>query len=99
MVDKKEISHIAQLARIELDEKHISKIQKDMEGILDYVEKLKEVDVSEVLATSHSIEMKNVLRTDEVILSDPDTNDLIKQDFVSENGDYVKVKSVFGDGN
>lgn len=99
MVNKKEINHIAELARIELDKKHEEKIQKDMDSILDYVEKLKEVDISDVDAITHSIVMKNVTREDQVILADPDTKNLIKEGFVSENGNFVKVKSVFGDGN
>jgi aspartyl/glutamyl-tRNA(Asn/Gln) amidotransferase C subunit len=95
MVNKKEINHIAELARIELDKKHEEKIQKDMDSILDYVEKLKEVDISDVDAITHSIVMKNVTREDQVILADPDTKNLIKEGFVSENGNFVKVKSVF----
>lgn len=99
MIDKKELNHIAQLARIELDKKHEEKIQNDIGLILDYAEKLKEVDISKVEATTHSVVVKNITREDQVVLADPITKEIIKEDFVAENGDYVKVKSVFGDGN
>jgi len=44
MISKEEVLHISKLARIKLDEKDLQKMQKDLSLILDYVEKLKNVD-------------------------------------------------------
>jgi len=64
MISKEEVKHIAKLARLGLTEKEIAKYQRELSSILDYVEKLKEVDVSRVEPTSHSIAMENVMRDD-----------------------------------
>ena len=66
MISKEEVEHIAKLARLGLTEKEIGKFQKELSLILDYVEKLKEVDVSKVEPTSHPLKVENVMRKDEV---------------------------------
>ena len=48
MITKKEIQHIAKLARLGLTEKEIEKFQGEFSRILDYIEKLKEVDTTKV---------------------------------------------------
>lgn len=42
-ITKKEVEHIAKLARLELTEKEIEKMQKDLSEILDYFNLLKKV--------------------------------------------------------
>ncbi len=66
MISKEEVKHIAKLARLGLTGKEIEKFQKELSSILDYVEKLKEVDVSRVEPTSHPLKKENVMRKDEV---------------------------------
>ena len=65
-IKKEEVQHIAKLARLGLTEKEIEKHQKEFSKILDYIEKLKEVDVSKVEPTSHTSRKENVMRKDEV---------------------------------
>jgi len=65
MISKEEVKHIAKLARLGLTQKEIEKMQKELSSILDYIEKLKEVDVSNVEPMSHSVEVKNIMRKDE----------------------------------
>lgn len=60
------LDKIAHLARLEFDEKDAEKMMKDMTDIVDWVEKLKEVDtegVEPLTTMSHEI---NALRDDEV---------------------------------
>jgi len=65
MISKEEVKHIAKLARLGLTEKEIRKFQEGLSSILDYIEKLKEVDISKVEPTSHSIKVENIMRGDE----------------------------------
>ena len=67
MISKKEVQHIAKLARLGLTEKEIVKFQKELSPILDYMEKLKKVDMAKVEATSHPLAVENVMREDEVL--------------------------------
>ena len=65
MIPKKEVQHIAKLARLGLTQNEVEKFQKELSSILDYIEKLKEVDVSTIELTSHLIKVENVVRKDE----------------------------------
>ena len=64
MISKEDVKRVAKLARIGITKKEEEKFAKDLSSILDYIEKLKEVDVSKVKPTAHSIEMENVMRSD-----------------------------------
>lgn len=96
MINKEEVKHIAKLARLGLTNKEIGRFQKELSKILDYIEKLKEVDISKVKATSHSIEMENIMRSDESQKSK--TKNQIPKKLMelapeTKNG-YLKVKKV-----
>jgi len=64
MIIKEEVQHIAKLARLGLKEREIQKFQKELSKILDYIEKLKEVDISKVKPNIHSLPLKNIMRED-----------------------------------
>jgi len=90
MISKKEVQHIAKLARLGITEKEEEKFQKELSSILDYIEKLKKVDVSKTEPTSHPLFIKNVTRKDEV---DSKKEELLGSAPVTERG-YIKVKSI-----
>ncbi len=98
MISKEEVKHIAKLARLGLTEKEIGKYQKELSSILDYIEKLKEVDISKIEPTSHSIRIENVLRDDEIRKPAPYRTEgsgagLMDLAPETKNG-YLKVKSI-----
>jgi aspartyl-tRNA(Asn)/glutamyl-tRNA(Gln) amidotransferase subunit C len=65
-IDRSLLDKMAHLARLEFDEKDAAKMIHDMTGIINWVEKLNEVDtegVEPLTTMSHEI---NVLREDEV---------------------------------
>ena|SRR3989304_2620349 len=93
MLSKEEVQHIAKLARLGLTEQEIEKFQKDLSAILNYIEKLKEVDVAGVLPASHAVKIENVQRKDEVRTKTPGEKLL---DLAPDKKDgFLKVKSVF----
>lgn len=63
------IQYVAQLARISLTLEEQSQMGAQLGGILGYVEKLNEVDVSQVEPTAHAFPLVNVFRADEVGVS------------------------------
>jgi len=65
MITKKELRRIAKLARLSITKDEEERFTKELSSILNYVEKLKEVDVSGVEPTSHPFEVENVMRSDE----------------------------------
>lgn len=93
MISRQEVQRIAKLARLGLAEKEVEKYQKELSSILDYIEKLKEVDISGVEPTSHSILLENVIRKDENQKPEVKSQKLIKLAPQTKSG-YLKVKSI-----
>ena len=60
-----DVRYTAQLARLNLSEAEIAKFQSQLSQILEYIDKLKEVDVSHVEPTAHTYPLYNVFRADE----------------------------------
>jgi aspartyl-tRNA(Asn)/glutamyl-tRNA(Gln) amidotransferase subunit C len=60
-----DVRYTAQLARLHLSEEEVAKFQIQLSQVLEFVEKLEQVDVSSVEPTAHANEVFNVLRADE----------------------------------
>lgn len=98
MINKKQVKHIAELARLSLTEKEISKFQKELSSILDFAEKLKQVDISQVRADFHSIpeiNFKKGMRKDEPKKQDVETIKKLIKSAPKTKDNYIKVKPVF----
>ena len=65
-ISKKEVEHVAQLARLTLTEEELEKMTGQLDNILSYVAKLDELDTSQVVATSHVFSVNNAFREDKV---------------------------------
>ncbi|NQU41110.1 MAG: Asp-tRNA(Asn)/Glu-tRNA(Gln) amidotransferase subunit GatC [Lentisphaerae bacterium] len=59
-------AYVAHLARIYLSAEEVAEFQPQLEQVVGYVEKLKELDVSGIAPTSHTQMLSNVLREDGV---------------------------------
>jgi len=94
MISKDEVKHIAKLARLSLTEKEVEKFQKELSSILNYVEELKEVNVSDIAATSYPFEAKNVVRRDEENKKQITNNKKLLDLAPEKEKDYLKVKSI-----
>ena len=92
MISNQEVKHIAKLARLSLTAKEIEKMRKELSSILDYIEQLKEVDVSGVEPTTHSVLLENIMRQDKSE-TDKEPKRLIEAAPETEKG-FVKVKSI-----
>ncbi|MCC6545349.1 MAG: Asp-tRNA(Asn)/Glu-tRNA(Gln) amidotransferase subunit GatC [Nitrospirae bacterium] len=68
-ITRKEVEHVAKLARLALRDEEIDTLTGQLSNILTYVEKLNELDTKNIDPTSHVLPIKNVLREDEVKIS------------------------------
>ena len=59
-----DIPHIANLARIELTDDETARFDSQLNQILEYVEKLKELDVSDIEPTAHAYPVFDIVRED-----------------------------------
>lgn len=66
-ISREEVRHVATLARLELAENEELRMTEQLNQILTYMDKLNELDTSNVLPTTHAIQLQNVFRRDEVL--------------------------------
>lgn len=91
IISKKQVKHIAKLAKIKLSKEEIKKYQKELGDIISYFEKLNEVDTKGVEIMGQSTGLKNKIRKD-------DAKEFLSQENALKNapkkeGSYFKTLS------
>jgi aspartyl-tRNA(Asn)/glutamyl-tRNA(Gln) amidotransferase subunit C len=92
-ITRKEVEHVANLARLQLTEEEAERYTKDLNAILGFAAKLNELDTSNVQPTSHATDVKNVMREDVNRPSLP-VEEVLKNAPDHEEGQF-KVPAVF----
>jgi aspartyl-tRNA(Asn)/glutamyl-tRNA(Gln) amidotransferase subunit C len=87
------LKYVAHLARIALTPEEEKKLASQLGGILGYIEKLKELDVSGVEPTAHAVPLTNVTRADEKGES-LSQDDALKNAPAKANGLFIVPKIV-----
>ncbi len=65
-ISKQEVENVARLARLELSSDEVERMTKKLDSILGYVAKLDELDTTGVAVTTHTQNINNAFRDDEV---------------------------------
>ena len=93
-VTRKDVEHIAELARLKFSGEELENFTEQLNEILSYIEKLNELDTENVNPLSHPVEGENVFRKDvvkpsvkreEALKNAPDSDD-----------EFFKVPKVIG---
>ena len=63
-VDKKLLEHVAELARLKLNEEEIKKFLPQLKEILEFFSQLKDIDTDNVKPSFQPVELKNAMRED-----------------------------------
>jgi aspartyl-tRNA(Asn)/glutamyl-tRNA(Gln) amidotransferase subunit C len=61
-----EVRHVAKLARLELDESEMLSLQGELNALLGHFADIQNINVSDVLPTSHAVSLQNVWAADNV---------------------------------
>jgi len=93
MLTKKDLEHLAELARIDLKESEEKKLLKDLGAILDYFKELQELDTENVEPMTGGTELKTVVRED--VLGGTDDTGKGAEQFPEKQGGFLKVPPVF----
>ena len=64
-ITRDEVLHVAKLARLALTEEEIERFGAQLDAILEAVGKVGELDLADVPATSHPLDLANVWQDDE----------------------------------
>lgn len=70
VIDDETIEYVGILAKLELSDVEKEQAKKDMGRMLDYIDKMAELDTEGVEPMSHVFPVQNVFREDEVTNSD-----------------------------
>lgn len=73
-IDDATIDYVGILAKLELSEEEKEQAKKDMGRMLDYIDKLNELDTTGVEPMSHIFPVQNVFREDVVVNGDDREN-------------------------
>lgn len=90
-----DVAHIAKLARLGLAEGEEKKFAKDLGAILDFIDKLKEVDVEGVEPTLQATGLNSVMRPDEGIKRQEESRKKLLANAPEAKDTYIKVKAIF----
>ena len=64
-VDRKLLEHVAEIARLNLNDEEIKKFLPQLKESLQFFSKLKEINTDNIKPSFHPVELKNALREDE----------------------------------
>ena len=87
------MEYVGILAKLELSEKEKQQAKKDMEKMLDYIDKLNELDTSGIEPMSHVFPVQNVFRED-VVTNGDDSGNILKNAPEEKEGAFVVPKTV-----
>jgi len=91
-IDKDTVKHIAKLARISLDEKKINSLSKDLSSIIEFIEKLNELNTEQTAPLTSIINASLQTRKDEVL--EGKIRDQILKNSPEKNGEFFVVPKV-----
>ena len=89
-----EVKRLAELARLELSEAELEKMQEELGRILEYVTRLSKIDTKDVPETELGV-LLLPSREDEAFSCDEVTRELILSNFPDRAGDALRVPAVF----
>jgi aspartyl-tRNA(Asn)/glutamyl-tRNA(Gln) amidotransferase subunit C len=92
MIDREQVHKVALLARLELTPEEEEQFTIQLGSILDYVEQLSELDVTDVLPTTRAIDVSNVTREDE--LQPYADREAILNSAPEQEGEFFKVPKI-----
>ena len=87
-----EVEHVARLARLALTPEEKERMRSQLDAILAYIDKLRELDTTGVEPTSHVLPITNVMREDEVRPSFPKEEMLANAP--ERDGDFFRVPKI-----
>ena len=91
-MDKKTVSKIADLAKIQIDDNQIDNIVHNLEKILDLVDEMNSVNTDNVEPMSHPLNLKQELRVDEV--TEKNLRDTFQENSTTSEDGYYKVPKI-----
>lgn len=94
-IDQNQVRKVARLARLELTSEEVEEFTGQLGAILDYVEKMNELDTDNVEPLAHCLPITNVLREDRI--KESLGNDKTLANAPQRDGEFFKVPKILDD--
>lgn len=88
-----EVRHVAELAKLSLTDSEVAEYTEQLSAILEYAERLREVDTSSVPPTPYVLPLHNIMRDDEPAPSLPNEEALANAP--DHDDGFFRVRAVF----
>lgn len=92
VISDETIEYVGILAKLELSDEEKEKAKQDMGKMLDYIDKLNELDTSKVEPMSHVFPVNNVFRED-IVTNGDDRENILKNAPEEREGAFVVPKT------
>lgn len=92
VISDETIEYVGILAKLELNDEEKEKAKLDMASMLDYIDKLNELDTTDVEPMSHVFPVNNVFRED-IVTNDDDRENILKNAPEKKNGMFNVPKT------
>jgi aspartyl-tRNA(Asn)/glutamyl-tRNA(Gln) amidotransferase subunit C len=66
-ISLQEVEYVAKLSKLQITEEEKPRCAAALSAIVDYMQQLQEVDISQVAPTTHVLPLENIFRKDELI--------------------------------
>lgn len=93
IISDETIEYVGILAKLDLSEEEKEAAKKDMGSMLDYIDKLNELDTTGVEPMSHVFPVNNVFRED-IVTNGDDRDNILKNAPENKDGSFVVPRTV-----
>ncbi|HOO26928.1 MAG TPA: Asp-tRNA(Asn)/Glu-tRNA(Gln) amidotransferase subunit GatC [Lachnospiraceae bacterium] len=93
VISNETIDYVGILAKLELSDAEKEQAKQDMGNMLDYIDKLNELDTTGVEPMSHVFAVNNVFRED-VVTNGDDREEILKNAPAAKSGSFKVPKTV-----
>ena len=95
-ISRDDVEHVAHLARLQLTDEELDRMQTQLSNILDAIATLRDVDTSQVGPTASVIQLENVMRDD--VATRPMPRDVTLANAPLRDDPYLRVPTVLEEG-
>jgi len=95
-----QVQHIAELAKLKLNDEEIDRMTQQLSAILDHAARLQELNTDAIPPTASVVPLQNVMREDQVAASMPRDDVLANAPDQDDRGEFFRVRAILkGEGH
>ena len=94
---REQVLHIAELAKLKLNDAEVDRMTQQLSAILDHAARLNELDTEAIPPTASVLPLQNILRDDTITPSMPRHEALANAPDKDDDNQFFRVKAILKD--